>query len=228
MTGSSTETFTEIVKSVIVIAVLVYFLYCIFQIPPFSTFWGGWWNAYGVYLIIVIIAIIVIIVIVGGLKIYFRLGETSYSLPSTEAAEAAREEKPAEDTLFQKVVEAIRNFEPSRRYRNEFGYHTELQGYLKSHFPGSKVELKTGSSRPDIVIGDIAIEVKGPTTSRELQTIPDKIIRYSRYYPKIIVVLFEPKVNPRLLHEWRKGLRETRFPRLKALKIIVKPYKPKY
>ena len=68
MTGSSSETFTEIVKSVIVIAVLVYFLYCIFQIPPFSTFWGGWWNTYGVYLIIAIIAIIVIVGGLGSLK----------------------------------------------------------------------------------------------------------------------------------------------------------------
>ena len=225
MTDSFSKTVIEIVESIIVIAVLIYVVYCIFQIPPFSTFWNRWWSAYGVYLIITIIAFITI---VGGLKIYFRLGETSYSLPSTEAAEAAREEKPAEDTLFQKVVEAIRNFEPSRRYRNEFGYHTELQGYLKSHFPDSRVELKTGSSRPDIVISDIAIEVKGPTTRRDLQTIPDKIIRYSRYYSKIIIVLFEPKVNPRFLREWLKGLKETHFPRVKAIKIIVKPYKLRY
>ncbi|RLI32506.1 hypothetical protein DRO51_01670 [Candidatus Bathyarchaeota archaeon] len=225
MTDSFSEAVIEVVESIIVIAVLIYVIYYIFQIPPFSTFWNRWWSAYGVYLIIVIIAFIAV---VGSLKIYLRLGRTSYNLPQMEVTETIHEEKFVEDLLFQKVVKAIRKFEPSRRYKNEFGYHTELQGYLKSHFPDSRVELKTGSSRPDIVISDIAIEVKGPTTRRDLQTIPDKIIRYSRYYSKIIIVLFEPKVNPRFLREWLKGLKETHFPRVKAIKIIVKPYKLRY
>ena len=56
------------------------------------------------------------------------------------------------------------------------------------------------------VDSEIAIEVKGPTTSRDLQTIADKIIRYRRYFDKIIVVLFDVKVSPKRYEEWLEGI----------------------
>ena len=44
----------------------------------------------------------------------------------------------AEQSLPNKVVQAIRDFEPSRRYHQEFPYQAELQGWLKSKFPSSQ------------------------------------------------------------------------------------------
>ncbi len=80
---------------------------------------------------------------------------------------------------------------------------------MKSRFPNTKIEYQVGASRPDIVVevdSEIAIEVKGPTTSRDLQTIADKIIRYRRYFDKIIVVLFDVKVSPKRYEEWLEGI----------------------
>lgn len=107
---------------------------------------------------------------------------------------------------IKEIVEYIENFEPSRNYKNEFGYHIELQGYLKGRYDQSMIEIQTGSSRPDIVIDSIAIEVKGPTHSKDLVTIPDKILRYSKYYDHIIVVLFNVSVNERRYDEWLDGI----------------------
>lgn len=107
---------------------------------------------------------------------------------------------------FKQVIEIIEQFEPSRTYRDEYGYHNELQGWLKAHFKDAIVEHQTGSSRPDIVIGDIAIEVKGPTRTRDLKTIADKCNRYLQYYSNLVVVLFEVDVNERYYHEWVNGI----------------------
>lgn len=107
---------------------------------------------------------------------------------------------------IKEIVGYIENFKPSRNYKNEFGYHIELQGYLKGRYAQSMIEVQRGSSRPDIVIDSIAIEVKGPTHSKDLVTIPDKILRYSKYYDHIIVVLFNVSVNKRRYNEWLDGI----------------------
>jgi hypothetical protein len=155
----------------------------------------------------------------GLVKFVDRKGNIRWGTPQeVEKWKKEDEELKTKENLFYRVVEAIKKFEPSRKYKYEFGYHTELQGYLRAQFPDSQVELQTGSSRPDIVIGNIAIEVKGPTTHRELESIANKAIRYSQYYDKLIVVLFELNVNPRYLHEWEEGIRKN-FP---FVEIIVK------
>lgn len=72
------------------------------------------------------------------------------------------------------------------------------------------MEKQRGSSRPDIVIGGIAIEVKGPTRDKDLKTIADKCMRYSQYYKQgLIVVLFDTDVNPYMYKEWFEGLKKT-------------------
>ena len=155
----------------------------------------------------------------GLVKFVDRHGNVKWGTPKKVEKWKKEDEKlRKKEEFFNRIVEAIKRFEPSRRYRNEFGYHTELQGFLKSQFPTAKIEFQTGSSRPDIVIGNVAIEVKGPTTRKELKTIADKIIRYSRYYNKLIVVLFELNVNATYFHEWAEGIKKN-FP---FVKIIVK------
>lgn len=112
-----------------------------------------------------------------------------------------------ESELLAQVVEAIEEFKPARPYKDEFGYHIELNGYLKAQFPNVEIELQTGRSRPDIVIGeDLSIEVKGPTRAKDLATIADKCLRYLKYYPHLVVVLFEVQVNETRYIEWYEGI----------------------
>ncbi|MGB7787290.1 hypothetical protein [Methanoregula sp.] len=123
-----------------------------------------------------------------------------------------------ENEFLEKIIATIENFEPSRIYRDEQGYHNELQGWMKAHFHGAIVEHQTGSSRPDIVIDNrIAIEVKGPTRSKDLVTVADKCNRYLQHYDNLIVALFEVDVNERFYDEWLKGI-EDRYPEVKIIK----------
>lgn len=120
-------------------------------------------------------------------------------------------------TQFDEIIKAIEEFRPSRRHRDESGYHFELQGWLSSRFPNSKVELQTGGSRPDIVIGKIAIEVKGPTDDRAVKTLAEKYVKYLNYYENLIYVLFEPCYSERKFKDIREGIeKDTR------VKIIIK------
>ena len=119
---------------------------------------------------------------------------------------------------FKKVVDLMKQFKPSRDYKEEYGYHTELQGWLKAHFKTSEVEHTTGSSRPDIVIdGNIAIEVKGPTRSQDLKTIADKCIRYTQHYEHFAVILFNVEVNEGLYQEWLTGI-NNKFPDVEIIR----------
>lgn len=111
--------------------------------------------------------------------------------------------------LVNQLVIHIEQFTPSREYKNEWGYHIELQGYIKGKFPDAQIEVQTGSSRPDIVVQNIAIEVKGPTFSKDLQTIADKLVRYSQHYDTVIVVLFNLQVKKRRYSEWECGIMDT-------------------
>lgn len=134
---------------------------------------------------------------------------------------AAREQEIARRREVGQLVidleKAIQRFEPSRRYGNEFGYHTELQGWLKSRFSNAKVEIRTGASRPDIVVGDVAIEVKGPTDTNALNTLTTKCLKYSRYYNHLIIVLFEPRFSERNYAEILSGI-QTNFPQVSVIR----------
>ena len=94
--------------------------------------------------------------------------------------------------ISSKIVSDIKCFEASYRWPNESGYHAELHRYFLDKDYASIVEYQTGSSRPDIVIGDTAIEVKGCTTDNDIDSLPGKCVKYSNYYTDIVFVLFEP------------------------------------
>lgn len=115
------------------------------------------------------------------------------------------------ESLFYRVIISIEKFKPSRMYKNEFGYHTELQGWLKHEFPESLVEIQTGASRPDIIINNIAIEIKGPTSNRSLDTLSTKCLKYTNYYTYLIIVLFEPYFSESHYNEIVEGI-ERNFP----------------
>ena len=119
--------------------------------------------------------------------------------------------------MINQVVEAIEEFKPARRYKNEFPYQVELVGYLKSKFPHADIEQQKGSSRPDIVVGDIAIEVKGSTRTQDLKTIADKCMRYYQHFGELVIVLFEVDVYEPRYEEWKKGIKNT-FPNVRIIK----------
>ena len=82
-----------------------------------------------------------------------------------------------------------------KQFNDEWSYARELSGWLKREFSDVAIEVQKGSSRPDIVIGDIAIEVKGPTDDQALNTVSTKILKYTRYYRYMIIVLFKPEFS---------------------------------
>jgi len=122
------------------------------------------------------------------------------------------------EQLYYQVVDAIKEFKPSKKWSHEEGYHAELQRELKNHFKNAMVEIQKGSSRPDIVIDDIAIEVKGPTGASELETIPNKVMRYGLHFRKaLIIVLFDLRASDRYYKEWLEALKR-QFPEVEVIK----------
>jgi len=115
------------------------------------------------------------------------------------------------------IVDAIEAFKPFRKYNDEKSYQIDLARWLSRKFPEVKIEEAVGSTRPDIVINDIAIEIKGPTYDTDLQTIADKCLRYSQHYKKLIIVLFDVHANENRYSEWFEGMKE-RFPEIIVIK----------
>jgi len=121
--------------------------------------------------------------------------------------------------LFVNIVETIKAFKPLLPYyENELAYHIDLARWLEPKYPMLKVEYQLGSARPDIVIEDIAIEIKGPTTEEGLQSIADKCLRYHHHFKRMIVVLFNIRTKTnRFFTEWEEGLKK-HFPDVMVIK----------
>lgn len=120
--------------------------------------------------------------------------------------------------LYVNVETAIRSFRPRKLWQYERQYQDELYDWLKQDFPYIVgYEVQTGSSRPDLVIKDIAIEIKGPTGNRELDTLTTKFLKYSNYYPHFFIVLFDCKFSERHFYEIERGVRN-HFPNVKIIR----------
>lgn len=154
----------------------------------------------------------------GLIKFVDRFGNERWGAPedvkkwTQEDAAASEKEK-----LINQIISEIGDFQPAKKYQNEFPYQVELVGYLKAKFPHAGIERQKGSSRPDIVVGDVAIEVKGPTRTKDLQTIADKCLRYYQHFGELIIVLFEVDVYEPRYNEWKKGI-ENIFPSIKIIR----------
>lgn len=120
--------------------------------------------------------------------------------------------------LMDEVISVIRTFKPFKRYNSEYPYQIELGQFLKQKFPMTEIEKQKGSSRPDIIVGDVAIEVKGPTYKEGLDSILSKCVRYPNHYKGgLIVVLFTPRVTYRYYDDWLAGMKRT-FPEVVVIK----------
>jgi len=130
-----------------------------------------------------------------------------------EISEQDEQDLLEEDSIgdkYRQVFRSIMEFEALKDYRHEYIYQAELFQWLKSRFPYTSIEVQRGSSRPDIVVNGIAIEIKGPTTENELRTVADKCMRYSEHFKSgIIVVLFDVRVNSHLYEEWANSIKKT-------------------
>jgi hypothetical protein len=119
----------------------------------------------------------------------------------------ADEEAKVRESLFNQVATAIKAFKPIKRYEFEQGYHDTLYSFLTAKFPNAKHERQEGASRPDIVIGNIAIEVKGPTDTRALDTLATKYLKYRGHYERVIFVLFDPQYSQTHFNEIHNGIK---------------------
>ena len=141
---------------------------------------------------------------------------------------ARKEQKELEKDInlgdeFKKVAQCIRDFKPLKNYRGEYMFQAELTQYLRRDFPSTHIEVQRGSSRPDIDVNGIGIEIKGPTYESDLVTLFDKLGRYPQWFPKgIIIVLFDVNVNSHRYEEWLNSVKSTKFHGLTNLEIIKK------
>lgn len=149
----------------------------------------------------------------GMVKFVDRNGNEKWGKPEEVA------EWREKDQLINRIVEEIKAFEPAKpELRNEYAYQLSLHSWLKKSFPKADIEIQRGHSRPDIVIEDIAIEIKGPTDSQGLITIADKCMRYADHFPQgLIVVLFEVRVNEGRYQEWLESLKR-KYPNVKVIR----------
>lgn len=109
--------------------------------------------------------------------------------------------------ILLELEKTIRKFVPMRQYDKEIYYQDSLASFLKSKFPDTKIEVSRGSTRPDIVVRGIAIEIKGPTHAKDLISIADKCLRYKQYFPNgMLCVLFSVNVSHRRYEDWLKGM----------------------
>lgn len=96
------------------------------------------------------------------------------------------------------LEQVILNYQHPKRQKKELPYSMGLFGYIQGFFPDAKYEAQREIARPDIVIGNIAIEVKAPTTNGSLNTLPAKRLTYLPHFNRVIFVLFENRSSPQV------------------------------
>lgn len=136
-----------------------------------------------------------------------------------ELKKIADKTKKDRSNFLLQLEKAIREFKPLRHYDKELPYQDTLASVLRKDFPSTRIEVSRGSTRPDIVVRGVAIEIKGPTGMKDLQTIADKCLRYPQYYPRgMICVLFNVMVSDQLYADWIKGMKRD-YPKVIVIKI---------
>lgn len=99
-----------------------------------------------------------------------------------------------ENNEVKKISYLIETYKSSK-YQNEAEYEKYLHQYLLKYYPNCKRQSGDSTKRPDLKIGDIAIEIKGPTNRESLKTIGHKYLLYLLNHKYLIIVLFDPTFN---------------------------------
>jgi len=184
------------------------------------------------YWVIIIVAIVVILLYL--LKdslldlIFYRSQKydlTDYISPEEYVAKKKMKENEEIENVYnedkaqyKKIKTVVGRFTPAKKYKTEYEYQIELLGWLKHEFPRTQTEVQTSSSRPDIVIDNVAIELKGPTRTKDLQSISSKILRYLNHYDHMLIVLFDLEVSERYYEDWYSGIKSN-FPHVDIIEI---------
>jgi hypothetical protein len=156
-------------------------------------------------------------------KIYIQNESPNKTNSSRNMDEIHSELRSIDDpSLMDNVVKEIELYRHPRKQNSEYPYQIGLHGWLSRTFPATAIESIRGSARPDIIIGNIAIEIKGPTHAKDLQTIADKISRYLNNFDKLIIVLFDIQVNPTYLNDYLTGRKLYKDEVNDRIKFIIK------
>jgi hypothetical protein len=106
------------------------------------------------------------------------------------------------------VYNSIEEFRPSNSYDKEKPYHDELFSHLKKEFPQAEMEPMIQGGRPDIEIERIAVEVKGPTRNRDLDTLTSKVLIYGSKYTFVFCILFKPEFSESRFQVLKEALQQ--------------------
>ena len=90
-----------------------------------------------------------------------------------------------------KLEKDIKSYKPYKKFDKEEPYQIWLHWHLQHEYPELEVEKTIDYTRPDIIINDIAIEIKWPTKMSWLSTLPDKINKYLPKRDYLFIVLFD-------------------------------------
>ena len=155
----------------------------------------------------------------NGIRIKDVLADRENKMRDWELKKLDDKTKKDRSNFLLQLEKTIREFKPLRHYDKELPYQDTLASVLKKEFPSTRIEVSRGSTRPDIVVRGVAIEIKGPTGIKDLQTIADKCLRYPQYYPRgMICVLFNLTVSNQLYTDWLKGMKRD-YPDVIVIKI---------
>ena len=111
-------------------------------------------------------------------------------------------------SLLLELKSNIKKFKPLRNYNKEELYQTWLYWYLQNNYPDLKIEETKHYSRPDITIGNIAIEIKWPTNMAWLNTLADKINKYLPAWEYLFIVLFDMKTSKKDYEDKKREILE--------------------
>ncbi len=190
-TSYKTKKEEDIIKSIIIIT----FIFFVFILPKLST-----WE------------------IISLLTIFWLclISFIFYKYDRYQKKKIAEKERIERIPIFIKELhKKISWYVPLRYHSREEPYQMELAWFLRSHYENTVIEDYKNHSRPDIVIEKTAIEIKWPTTRKELCTIPDKIIRYLKDWETLFIVLFNVQIyedeekNKEAFENWKKDIYET-------------------
>ena len=124
--------------------------------------------------------------------------------------------KPPTPNLFEQVCKAIEKYKLPIHTSNERAIQLALYEYLIKVFPSIKMEQQTpDGDRLDLVIKNIAIEIKAPTINKSLEDLLPKCMKYGKFYNNIIFVLFAREYNESKLDQVKEEIRK-KYPEIRA------------
>lgn len=111
---------------------------------------------------------------------------------------------------LQMVSEALQNYKPSQRFRNEQAYEIEVAQAMRHQFGPENVKTQANipGGRIDIEVLGIGVEIKVPTSRGQLQTLLGQTSIYRNYYgANLAVVVFNDLAKYQDVNEFANILR---------------------